>query len=267
MRLEVKSGGFGYPGQKKLLEGISMVSDRHDVTAVLGPNGAGKSTFLKCLLGLLEWTMGAALLDGRDIRRIPKRQLWRGIGYVPQKKTPSSLSVAEMVLLGRTAVHGLLSQPTKEDDDAVGEAMALLEISSLREKSCSRISQGELQLVMIARALAAKPQILVMDEPESGLDISNGQMIMEVIRRLSDEEGMQVIFTTHNPQHALAAADYSLLLDKNGRSLWGETDGILTGEHLEQAYGMKLKLIQAGEYICVAPQRGRLRLGGDRFEA
>jgi iron complex transport system ATP-binding protein len=114
----------------------------------------------------------------------------------------------------------------------------------LAEKSCAEISGGELQLVLIARALAAQPQLLVMDEPETGLDFRNQLLVLQMIEKLSKEDGISVIFNTHYPEHALEVSDKTLLLMKNGKSIFGTTKKILNEQNMSAAFGVKIKIIE-----------------------
>ena len=171
MTLTVQNGSFSYKKGAALLENISLEAERGDVLAILGPNGAGKTTLLRCMLNLCRWKKGQTLLDGRDVRAIPERTLWQMISYVPQARTAaSSCSVEQMVLLGRSSHIAAFSAPTQKDLQQTHDAMDRLGLSSFTDRRCCELSGGELQMVLIARALAAEPQVLVLDEPESNLD-------------------------------------------------------------------------------------------------
>lgn len=237
--LEVKNGSFGYRKQQPILKGIRLQAEPGSLLAILGPNGAGKTTLLRCMLGFLRWTEGESCLDGRSIRSIPHRQLWQHIAYVPQAKGFSSACTAkEAVMLGRNAHIGLFSQPTKADEKMAESVLEKLGIGYLSEKHCTEISGGELQMVLIARALAAQPKILVLDEPESNLDFRNQLIVLDTISRLA-ASGTTCIFNTHYPEHALQRSDHALLLKKGGGSLFGETHRVVTEENIEQFFGVK----------------------------
>ena len=166
MKFEVKNGAFAYGRKKRVFNNVSFTLEEPQILSVLGANGAGKTTMMRCMLGLLPWTEGASYLDGTDIRRIPSKKLWKTIGYVPQAKLSSFVyTVEEMVVLGRSSHLGHFGQPGKKDWEIVEECLEMTGIAHLRGKLCSRLSGGEFQMVMIARALAGEPSLLVLDEP------------------------------------------------------------------------------------------------------
>lgn len=239
MRLEIKDGCFGYRGGAKILDRVNLQAQSGDLIAVLGPNGAGKTTMLRCMLGFLKWTSGDSLLDGKPIRTIPTRELWRMIAYVPQAREFTSAATAEeAVLLGRNAHIGVFSQPKQADIDFSHAMLERLHIAHLSAKSCAELSGGELQMVLIARALAAEPKILVLDEPESNLDFRNQLIVLETMTELT-QQGITVIFNTHYPDHALRRSNKALLLHKDGQALFGETHSIVTEETIQNAFRVR----------------------------
>ena len=240
MMLSVENGCYKYPKtERQILQDISFELEEGQLLAILGPNGAGKTTLLRCIMGLLKWDAGASFLEGRDIRRIPNRELWQTVAYVPQaRQTTAIYTTEEMVLLGRSSRFGLLSQPKAADLEVVHRVMERLRISHLAGRKCSQISGGELQMVLIAKALAAEPRVLVLDEPESNLDFRNQLLILDAISGLT-AEGMTCVFNTHYPAHALQRADRALLLSKDGSFRFGPTARIVTEAHIEQAFGVR----------------------------
>ena len=237
MILSVEHGTFGYTKDRPVLKDISFSLEQGHVLAVLGPNGAGKTTLLKCITGMHRWTGGRTLLDGQDISRIPPRSLWQKIAYTPQAKSAPACRVSEAVLLGRSSRIGIFSTPSKEDRMAADSVLELLSISHLRDKKCNEISGGEFQMVLIARALAAEPSFLILDEPESNLDFRNQLRILQTISSLP-LKGVSCIFNTHYPAHALQRADLSLLLDPSGEPLFGSTSSVITEENIRKAFGV-----------------------------
>ncbi len=239
MILSVENGRFGYIKDVPVIKDISFSAKAGEILAILGPNGAGKTTLLRCTMGFLSWTGGKSTLDGQDIRTIPKRTLWQKIAYVPQAKSAAvALSAEEMILLGRSSHLGLFEEPKKGDREKVREIMSRLGIEKLSGKLCNQISGGELQMVLIARALAAEPEILILDEPESNLDFKNQLLVLDTISGLA-ASGKTCIFNTHYPAHALQRAGKSLILDKNGNALFGDTASVVTEANIERAFGVK----------------------------
>ncbi|RKJ50752.1 ABC transporter ATP-binding protein [bacterium 1XD42-54] len=257
MIFAVKDGCFGYD-QRMILNNINIQADRGEILAVLGPNGAGKTTLLKCMMGLLPWAKGKSLLDGTDMQRLSRKALWKRMAYVPQAKgCPMAYTAEEMVVLGRSVHLSVIAQPTKADYAKAHQAMELVNIGHLQKKLCSRMSGGELQMVLIARALAAQPDILILDEPESNLDFKNQLIILETMKRLASEEKLCCIFNTHYPDHALKIADRALLLDKNGTSIFGRTEEIINRENMRQAFEVDVCISnlknEEGEFLSVVP--------------
>lgn len=256
MKFEVKSGGFWYRRDRQVLKDVSFSFDQPGILSVLGANGVGKTTLMKCMLGLLPWSEGGSYLNGVDIRRMRHREFWKRVGYVPQAKLSSFVyTVREMVVLGRNAHLGSLSQPGKRDWEIVDSALEQVGISCLAEKLCSELSGGEYQLVMIARALATEPELLVLDEPESNLDFKNQMVVLGVLKNLCEQHKLSAIINTHFPEHALDISQKSLLLLPDGGTLYGDTPDIIREDHLEAAFGIPVRIrtvrLPERDYTCV----------------
>ena len=239
MNLTVEQGSFHYKKDQKIFENISFSVSSGEIMAILGPNGAGKTTMLRCITGMLKWQQGESRLDGENIRTMPERKLWQRMAYVPQAKSASSAYTAfETVLLGRSGHLNAFSIPKQEDVNKAREAMETLGIAHLAEKKCSAISGGELQMVLIARALASEPEILILDEPESNLDFKNQLIVLDTITKLA-QRGMACIFNTHYPEHALQRSHKALLLSKGGDYLFGDTVDVVTEANIQKAFGVQ----------------------------
>lgn len=239
--LTVENGCFAYKNSPQVLNNVSFIVKEGELLSVLGPNGAGKTTLLKCIMGLLRWTSGRSLLDGHDIASMSERKLFSQVSYVPQARSASPAYTAlETVLLGRTAKIGVFSAPKQQDIDKAEEVLRELGIRALRDKLCSKMSGGELQMVLIARALAAEPGVLILDEPESNLDFKNQLIVLDTISGLASR-GIACIFNTHYPEHALQRSDKALLLS-GGEAVYGSTAGIVTEANIERAFGVKAKI-------------------------
>lgn len=239
MRLTVENGGFSYQKGSKVFENINFSVDSGEILAILGPNGAGKTTMLRCITGMLKWKSGRSMLDGENISSMPAKKLWSRMAYVPQAKAAaaSSCTVFEMVLLGRNSHLNVFSSPGKEDMEKAEEVMELLGITYLAQKKCSAISGGELQMVLIARALVAEPQALILDEPESNLDFKNQLIVLNTISNLA-KHGMTCVFNTHYPAHALQRANKALILSKGGEYVFGDTNAVVNEENIQKAFGV-----------------------------
>ena len=254
MRLEVVDGSFAYPDSEPILRGMSFSLETPEILAILGANGAGKTTLLKCLLGFERWTSGATLLDGVDIARLSPRAFWARVGYVAQaRQSLFALTVEEMVVLGRSVQLGALAKPGARDWQKVQETLELLGIAHLSRRLCDTLSGGQLQLALMARALVCEPELLVLDEPESNLDYKNQTVILSVLERLAREKGIGSIINTHYPAHALEISDKALLYLPEGKYLFGETQSVVTAEHLSESFGVPVRIVPLG-----LPERPRL---------
>lgn len=242
MMFSVNSGCFSY-GDKNILQDISFQVSSGEVLTVLGPNGVGKTTLLRCTMGLLPWTKGTTSLDGVERKQIPYRQFWQRVAYVPQQKGSSvAYTALQMVLLGRSAQLRPFEQPSRSDLEKAEESMEAVGISHLKDKTCDCMSGGELQMVLIARALCGDPELLVMDEPESNLDFRNQLVVLETIAKLSQERDMAVIVNTHYPVHALKISTQSLLLSRREAPVFGATSQVVTEEHLRKSFEVEVKI-------------------------
>jgi len=261
MTFSVKHGYFTYKNSdlpsKKILKDINFSVKKGELISILGPNGVGKTTLLRCMMGFLRWTKGESYLDGRDIRTLPPKQLWQKIAYVPQARgKASSYTVEQMVLMGRSSHFGMFSKPSKEDKQIALSALEQLRLTKLAKRKCSVLSGGELQMVLIARALAADPEILILDEPESNLDFKNQLIIMETIQTLSNK-GISCIFNTHYPDHALQYSEKALLLYYDGEHAFGDAGQVITEKNLAEAFGVKVLVNEVetpyGQYKDILP--------------
>jgi iron complex transport system ATP-binding protein len=214
------------------------------VLALLGPNGSGKTTLLKTLLGLIPPQGGEVLLDGQPIARLPLRERALLLAYVPQvAATGFGFLAREVALMGRTAHAGFFARPSARDHAVVDAALARLGIAALADRPVTQISGGERQLVWLARALAQEPRCVVLDEPTASLDFGNQGHVLREIRRLA-EAGLAVLFTTHDPNHALRFADRVLLIRDGGTMAQGPVRELIDGPHLRRLYGAAVEELE-----------------------
>lgn len=240
MKIAAEHLTFGYENQD-VLNDISFGIKEGTITAILGPNGAGKTTLLRCLLGFLKPSEGTVRINDQELSEIPGKQLRQISAYVPQAKhTAFAYTVKETVLLGRNPYLSLFQGPRKEDEKIAEEAMKECGIEDLQGKCTDAISGGELQLTLIARALAQQPELLILDEPETGLDFRNQLRVLQLLESLKKNKGLTIVFNTHYPDHALQIADHVLLLKEDGTCLYGNSDEILTEELLEEVFDVKI---------------------------
>ena len=259
MSVEVKGLDFSY-GEIPVLHGVSFSIEDGELVAVLGPNGVGKSTLFGCLLGFLNPTSGSVSLFGHEVQTLSRRELARCVSYIPQSAAPVyNYTVLDMVTMGLTGQLGLFRAPAPEHREQAMEALDSLGIAHLAYRGCNRISGGERQLMLLARALVQGARLLVMDEPTANLDYGNSFRVMERVRELT-RSGMTVIFSTHEPNHAFRYAGRVLAL-KGGSVLADGVPGeVLQEEALSTLYGIDVAVRQTsvgGETIKLSiPYQG-----------
>jgi iron complex transport system ATP-binding protein len=239
--LRVEKLAIGH-GRRTIGNGIGFELAGGEVMCLLGPNGSGKTTLLKTLLGLLPQQAGSVSVDGQCTNGWSRQRFSRSMAYVPQQHPAFFPYNAEQaVLMGRSAHLSLLSMPSQEDYAIARRCMAQLGIERLSARLFPELSGGERQLVMIARALAQQPKILIMDEPTASLDFGNRLMVLGEIRRLADS-GLAVLLSTHDPDHAFRIADRVALLDRGRLLGLGAPEQVVTAENLRCVFGVEVSV-------------------------
>ena len=254
--LEVRGLSYGF-GARRVGSDVTFALASGQTLAILGANGAGKTTLLRTVLGLLPPLGGSIAVGGTPIASLTPAARASQIAYVPQHHVPAyAFSVTDAVLMGRAGHVGTFARPGRVDRDAAADALATLGIAMLASRPVTELSGGERQLVMIARALAQRASIIVLDEPTASLDFGNRVRVLRELDRLR-ARGMTLLFSTHEPDQALAHADRALLL-ADGRPLALDAVGrALTAENIERLYGTPVRLVavDARRYACV-PDEG-----------
>lgn len=241
MSIKIKNLTFGY-GKKVILNSISEEFLSGEVSVIAGPNGSGKSTLVKCIVKILKSDRGTIFLDSRDIMTLSDIERAQYIGYVSQNiSSDFDFTVYEIVEMGRYAYKKQWN--IIEDKRAINNALELTETKSLSDRYVNTLSGGEIQRVLLARALAGRPKILILDEPSSNLDIKHNIEIMNLIRNLTKELNITTIMVLHDLNTILHYSDKVLLL-KNGSILKsGNTDLIFTTDNIKKTYGVESCII------------------------
>jgi len=234
---------FSYNGAgKQAIQDLSLEIPTSAVTAILGPNGSGKTTLLSILLGLLSPQKGTIHIDGKHRDEYSRSEMSQLMGLVPQEEHfPYGFSVQDYVLLGRAPYLGLLERPGELDRQAARDALETVGMKNLADRLIPSLSGGERQLATLARALAQRPRILLMDEPTSHLDLNNKSHIMSMIRVLA-ETGVSVIITTHDPNAIAMTADYVVLLRQGHIVATGPMATAFNSTNLSVTYGLPVKV-------------------------
>jgi iron complex transport system ATP-binding protein len=252
MRLSARDLSIGYRNHL-VGEHIDLTLDAGEVLVLLGPNGAGKTTLFRTLLGLQRALSGAVLLDERPVERMRPAEIARHMAYVPQAHaTEFPYTALDVVLMGRTARLGSFASPGAADEQVARDKLAALGIGELEDHDYTRISGGQRQLTLIARALAQETPILVMDEPTASLDFGNQAMVLGRIRDLA-REGYGIVLSTHDPDHALLVGTRVAVIADGGLRAVGAPQDVVTAEMLSAIYRTQVIVedTPSGRRVCV----------------
>ena len=238
------------PGQAPLLDRIDFELRAGQILCLLGPNGTGKTTLLRCLIGALKTERGEVRIDGQV--HAATREMARKMAYVPQAVGDSGLSLLDTVLMGRTPHLRALALPGRHDEQIARKALARVGIPHLATRPFNRVSGGERQLALIARALAQQPRLFMMDEPTASLDLGNQARVLRTVRDLA-ADGMTVLMTTHQPEHALLLNAQVVAISSGQVVTSGAAKEVLQAHTLATLYGTAIDVLQrdAQAVACV----------------
>ncbi len=256
MRLSASHLDIGYRGHL-VGRDISLSLGPGEVLCLLGPNGAGKTTLFRTLLGLQRRLGGQITIDEDRLERLKPVEIARRMAYVPQAHvTEFAFSVLDVVLMGRTARLKPFASPGPADERIAREKLDELGIGSLAEADYTKISGGQRQLALIARALAQGAPILVLDEPTASLDFGNQAMVLGRIRDLA-ASGYGIVLSTHDPDHALMVASRVAIIADGGLIAIGLPQDVVTGELLSAIYRTDVRVEEtiSGRRVCVPALR------------
>jgi iron complex transport system ATP-binding protein len=248
--------GFGY-GAKAVGRNVDLDVRAGEVLCLLGPNGSGKTTLFKTMLGLLPAQAGEVRLDGMPLASLARTEIARRVAYVPQALAAHfPFRVLDMVVMGRTAHLGLFAAPSEADRRKARAALDLLGIGGLADTEYTRISGGQRQLALVARALAQDAPAIVMDEPTASLDFGNQVVVLSEVKRLA-ARGLAVVLSTHDPDHAFSVGSRVALLDGGTLIAQGTPADVLTPARLHAVYGVSVVVerLSQGQTVC-APDFG-----------
>jgi iron complex transport system ATP-binding protein len=235
-KLEVRDATFSYDGKRNIFEGISFTVEKGEVFSILGPNGTGKSTLLRCLCNLYRLSRGSIAIDDRDITKY-------GPAGLPQIHMPTfPYSVLEVVLMGRTPHLNLMASPSAKDYRIAEEAIETVNIGDIRDKPYTQLSGGQMQLVLMARVLAQEPEILLLDEPTSHLDVGNQMHTIDMIRKLAGKD-LAIVVTSHFPDHTFMYSNKVGIMKDRRFIAVGPADDVVTEENLKATYGVDIRIV------------------------
>lgn len=238
--LNVENISFHYRGGPEVLRDISFSLEEGQFLAILGNNGAGKSTMLKCFNQILQVGGGHVWMDGEDLLALSHREVARRVAFVSQNIPSTQMTVHDVVMLGRRPY--MRWGFTEEDHRIVHDAMDRLNLSPLRGRFLNELSGGERQKVMLARALAQQPRVLLLDEPTSSLDIQNQYQVLDIVRDICRTSHITAVMVIHDLNLALRFCDRFLLL-KDGRVYRSGDSSILDRQALREVYGVEAHVV------------------------
>ena len=248
-------------GDRTVVHGIDLAIAPARMTALVGANASGKSTVLRALARVIEPSAGRVLLYGADLHRLPRRQVARTIGILPQSPiAPDGIRVADLVARGRYPHHGLFRGHRSDDDEVVAAALAATDTLALADRRVDELSGGQRQRVWIALALAQQPRILLLDEPTSALDVAHQVEVLDVLRE-EVARGMTVVIVLHDLTLAARYADDMVVLAEGRVVAHGTPSDVLTEHTVREAFGIEARILDDPDSrrpIVVPKARGAL---------
>lgn len=259
MHLQIHGVVVSYQG-KEVLKNLTLEVRRGDFLAIVGPNGSGKTTLLRTISRVLPPERGTVFLGGKDLARLSQKEVARHLGVVPQNQTAGpDFTVEEMVRLGRFPHQRRWQRENRRDEEVVRAALEVTGCLPLRERFFNELSGGEQQRVIIARALAQEPELLLLDEPTSHLDINYQQEILELLRDLSARRGLTVISVLHDLNLASHFADRLIMLGNGQIQAAGDPWSVLTPDNIRSVYQTEVLVVPhllTGRPLVLLPPRG-----------
>lgn len=239
--VEVKSISFSYAkNARNILDGVSFDVPDGVCTAVLGNNGAGKSTLLKCIDRIIRPSSGSVVVDGKDVFAMSGNEMAQNVAYVAQNARAVDMSVFDTVLLGRKPY--IQWDATKHDRDIVADLLERMNLSGYALRNVSELSGGEAQKVLLARALAQEPRVLLLDEPTSNLDPRNQHEVMQLVRSIARESKISVITVLHDLNLAIRYCDRFMFI-KDSRIYAHGGHEVMVPEIVESVYDMHVHIV------------------------
>lgn len=243
-RLQAQGLSLGY-GQHIICRDLSVRIPDGRFTAIVGPNGCGKSTLLRSLCRLMPPLAGRVCLDGKDIHRLPTRQLARQLGLLPQSsQAPPGITVVDLVARGRYPHQGLFRQWSDEDATAVSQAMAATGVTELSEQEVDQLSGGQRQRVWVAMVLAQQTPLLLLDEPTTFLDIAHQIDLLELFRALNRVADHTLVAVLHDLNQACRYADHLIVMANGGIVAEGDPATLMTVELVSEVFALDCVIIE-----------------------
>ncbi len=241
--LRAEAVRLGYDG-RTVVDGLTLDLPAGKVTAIVGPNASGKSTLLKGLARLLPLEAGRVLLAGNDVSTLPRRELARLLGVLPQSSiAPDGVRVAELVSRGRFPHQGWFGRHSSTDDAVVAHALEATGTASLADRPVAELSGGQRQRVWVAMVLAQETDIVLLDEPTTFLDVAHQVDLLDLLTSLNEERGTTVVMVLHELNLAARYADHLVVMRDGGVVAEGPPSQVLTAEAVRDAFGLEARVV------------------------
>jgi ABC-type cobalamin/Fe3+-siderophores transport systems, ATPase components len=255
--LQAQDLTLGYK-HRPVVDGFNVSICQGSVIGLIGPNGSGKTTLLRAFSGLIKPLDGKILLDGQELTEIPARRRAQMIGWVPQReKLAWPLTVKEVVSLGRAPYRGWLLPLTENDQEVIDQALSFTDLKELTDRSVEELSGGEFQRVLVARALAQEPRVLLLDEPNASLDIHYQIQVMDLVRELVAQRGITAVIAIHDLSVAARYCESLILLHHGKKICSGNPQEVLTPEHMRRVFRVETRLYKdPWEHLAVSARNG-----------
>ena len=241
--LEVRGVTLGY-ADRTVVDDLDLALAPGRITCIVGANACGKSTVLRSMARLLKPRGGQVVLDGRDLHSMPTKQVARTLGLLPQSPVaPEGIVVADLVARGRHPHQGALARWTREDDEAVAEALELTGTAALAERSVDELSGGQRQRVWIAMVLAQQTDLLLLDEPTTFLDVAHQVEVLDLLTDLNRARGTTIAMVLHDLNLAARYADRLVALRAGSLHAAGDPAEVLTADVVRDVFGMESQVV------------------------
>ena len=250
--IEVRNAAFSYDEKKDIFADMSLTVGEGEIFCIIGPNGCGKSTLIDCILGFNKLKQGEIFIGGEPIGNLRPKEYAQKVAYVPQNhKTTFAYSVLDVVTMGRTYAAQMFSPPGEKEREIAHDALLQVGLEGFEKREYTKLSGGELQLVILARAIAQQSKVLIMDEPTAHLDFTHEMNVMEITAKLVKEKKISIIMATHflNQAYYLENAGVNTrvaLMHGTNFSHVGTPSDVLTTKYLEETFNIITEIVKDG---------------------
>jgi iron complex transport system ATP-binding protein len=252
--LEARGVWYAYDGTEAL-RGVTATFDRAQLVALTGPNGSGKSTLLKLLARVLAPDIGEIVFDGRRLRDWPPKEYAKNAGFLPQDPDPTfPMRALDVVVSGRAPFLGRFAWENASDYEEATTALALCDAAHLAERYLDEMSGGERKRVFLARVLAARPRVILLDEPLASLDISHVQQFSALLRDIVDRTGVTVLYATHDLNWAAAYSDRMLVMQRGALAVDDRPAEVMRPERISELFGFEAEAVDASGRRWLVPR-------------